>query len=111
MAEFITPLEPPDAKSAYHIYVIQLEPGKLKAGRREIFDALRAENIGVNVHYLPVHLHPYYRREFGYKAGDYPKAERYYERAITLPIFPRMSDDDIDYVIKTVKKVMDGFRK
>ena len=107
--EIITPLEQGNVQAVYHIYVIQLRTEKLRVGRREIFDTLRAENVGVNVHYLPVHLHPYYRREFGYKKGDYPKAEGYYERAITLPIFPRMSDEDVEDVIKAVKKAIAYF--
>ena len=82
-----------------------------RVGRKEIFEALRAENIGVNVHYIPVHFHPFYQREFGYRKGDYPKAERYYERAITLPIFPKMSDEDIEDVIKAVRKVIAYFSK
>ena len=109
--EIITPIEGVDAKSAYHIYVIQLRTEKLKVGRKEIFEALRAENIRVNVHYMPLHLHPFYRREFGYKKGDYPKAERYYERAITLPIFPKMNDEDVQDVIEAVYKVIDYYRK
>jgi perosamine synthetase len=106
MEEVITPTERPDVKAAYHIYVIRLKPGMLSAGRKEIFTALRAENIGVNVHYMPLHLHRYYQREFGYREGDYPRAERYYEQAITLPIFPLMSDEDVSDVIKAVKKVV-----
>lgn len=78
----------------------------MKASREEIFEALRAENIGVNVHYLPLHLHPFYQREFGYRQGDYPVAEGYYERAITLPLFPGMSDEDVREVIKVVEKVV-----
>jgi len=104
MKEIITPTEEEYVKAAYHIYVIQLRTEQLKAGRKEIFEALRAENIGVNVHYLPVHLHPFYQREFGYKRGDYPRAEAYYERAITLPLFPSMSNDDVDCVVSAVKK-------
>ncbi|MFC1874294.1 UDP-4-amino-4,6-dideoxy-N-acetyl-beta-L-altrosamine transaminase [Chloroflexota bacterium] len=110
MKEIVTPVEPADVKTVYHIYVIQLQPDRLKAGRQEVFDALRAANIGVNVHYLPVHLHPYYRNNFGYKKGDYPRAEAYYERAITLPVFPRMSDEDVDYVIGAVRKVITKYR-
>ena len=60
---------------------------------------------------MPLHLHPFYQREFGYKKGDFPRAERYYERAITLPIFPRMSDEDVENVIKAVKKVIGYYRK
>jgi len=82
----------------------------LKVGRKEIFEALRAEKIGVNVHYMPLHLHPFYQREFGYKKGDYPKAERYYERAITLPVFPKMSDEDVVDVIEAVSKVIHYYK-
>lgn len=106
MKELVTPIEGENVKAAYHIYVIQLRTELLKVGRKELFEALRAEGIGVNVHYMPLHLHPYYQKEFGYKKGDYPNAERYYERAITLPIFPKMSDEDIDSVIQAVHKVI-----
>jgi len=108
--EIITPMESADVKAAYHIYVIQLQTELLKAGRREIFEALRAEGIGVNVHYMPLHLHPFYQREFGYKEGDYPRAENYYERAITLPLFPRMSDEDVGDVIEAVSKVIHYYK-
>ena len=111
MEEIITPVEKDYVKAVYHIYVIQLQLEKLKVGRREIFEALRAENIGVNVHYVPLHLHPFYQREFGYKKGDYPRAERYYERTITLPIFPKMTEKDIKDVIKAVEKVVNYFSK
>jgi dTDP-4-amino-4,6-dideoxygalactose transaminase len=110
MEEIITPVEKDYVKAVYHIYVIQLRLEKLKVGRKEIFQALRAENIGVNVHYIPVHLQPFYMKEFGYKRGDYPRAESYYERAITLPIFPKMSDKDVSDVITAVKRVINYYR-
>lgn len=109
--EIINPVETSDAKHAYHLYVIQLSTEMLRAERKEIFDALIAENIGVNVHYMPLHLHPFYQKEFGYKKGDYPIAEKYYERAITLPLFPAMSNDDVEDVIKAVYKVISYYRK
>jgi perosamine synthetase len=109
--EIITTKEAGDVKAVYHIYIIQLQTELLKTGRQEIFDALRAENIGVNVHYIPLHLQPFYQREFGYKKGDFPKAERYYKRAITLPVFPRMTNDDINDVITAVHKVISFYRK
>ena len=102
---------PFDSNPAWHIYMIQLNLKRLKVGRREIFEALRAENIGVNVHYIPVHLQPYYQKKFGYNLGDFPKAENYYSRAITLPIFPKMTDKDVDDVIKAVKKVIGYYKK
>ena len=91
--------------------MIQLNLEKLKAGRKKIFDALRAENIGVHVHYIPVHLHPYYQDNFGYKKGNFPIAEKFYERALTLPLFPKMSDEDVEDVIEAVEKVIKHFRK
>lgn len=106
LKEIVTPYEKPDVKSAYHLYIIQLNSEKLKVGRKKIFDALRAENIGVHVHYIPLHYQPYYEKEIGYKKGDLPIAEKYYERALTLPIFPKMTDHDIEDVIQAVKKVI-----
>ena len=107
----IPQINPIDSNPAWHIYMIQLNLERLKVGRREIFEALRAENIGVNVHYIPIHLQPYYQKRFGYHLGDFPRAENYYSRAITLPIFPKMSDKDINNVIKAVKKVINYYKK
>ncbi len=104
--EIITPTEIGNVRSAYHIYIIQLRLELLSTDKNEIFNALKAENIGVNVHYVPLHIHPFYQREFGYKKGDYPKAEKYYERAITLPVFPQMSNGDVEDVIGAVRKVI-----
>ncbi len=87
--EIVTPYEKKDVKSAYHIYVIQLQLEKLQVNRKTIFDALRAENIGVQVHYIPVHYHPYYQKNVGYKKGDFPNAERYYDRASRFHYFLR----------------------
>jgi len=111
MAEIVTPAEQDHVKAVYHLYVVQLQLAKLKAGRKEVFAALRAENIGVNVHYMPLHLHPFYQSRFGYKEGDYPVAENYYQRAITLPVFPGMNDGDVEDVVKAVKKVTHHYKK
>src|SRR5258707_8492025 len=81
---------------AWHLYPIRLELAKLSAGRAEVFRALRAENIGVNVHYIPVHLHPYYRERFGYQGGEFPVAEAAYESLISLPMFHGMNDEDLE---------------
>lgn len=109
LKQIITPVEGNDIKAVYHIYIIQLRMERLKKGRKEIFQALLKNNIGVNVHYIPVHLNPYYQRKYGYRKGDFPKAERYYERALTLPLFPKMSPEDVDFVIRTVKKIIYDF--
>lgn len=103
--------ERPEATSAWHIYPVLLQLESLTTGRREIFDALRAENIGVNVHYIPVHLHPYYRRIFGYEGGEYPIAESIYERLITLPMFHGMTDGDVDDVVTAVNKTMGHYQR
>ena len=99
------------AEHAYHLYVVRLDLEALRAGRSEIFRALRAENIGVNVHYVPVHLHPYYRRTQGTHPGMCPVAERAYEGLLSLPMFPAMSDSDVDDVIEAVEKVVVFYRR
>jgi len=98
-----------DVSHAYHIYMIRLNLAQLRVTRAKVFSALRAEGIGVNVHYIPVHLHPYYRERFGTHPGLCPVAETSYERLITLPIFPRMTDDDIEDVITAVRKVLEAY--
>jgi UDP-4-amino-4,6-dideoxy-N-acetyl-beta-L-altrosamine transaminase len=108
--EIITPYEKQDVKSSYHLYVIQLKLEKLKYNRKKIFEALRAENIGAHVHYIPLHLHPFYQENFGFKKGDYQIAEIYYDRALTLPLFPAMSNDDTDDVINALKKVINNYK-
>ncbi|MGH9529722.1 MAG: UDP-4-amino-4,6-dideoxy-N-acetyl-beta-L-altrosamine transaminase [Terriglobales bacterium] len=91
---------------AWHLYPVRLQLEILRAGRDEIFRALRAENIGLNVHYIPVHLHPYYRDRFGYVGGEYPVAEAVYERLISLPMFHSMTDRDVEDVVRAVKKLV-----
>jgi perosamine synthetase len=94
-----------DCEPAWHLYVIRLNLGRLRGGRAEIFRALRAENIGVNVHYIPIPWLTNYQR-MGYQKGQWPVAESEYERIISLPIFPAMKDEDVADVIAAVKKVV-----
>jgi perosamine synthetase len=94
---------------AYHLYVIRLEQGFLSADRGQIFAALRAEGIGVNVHYLPIHLHPFYRERFGVGPGYCPNAEVAYGQILSLPLFPSMSDQDVEDVIEAVCKVINAY--
>jgi perosamine synthetase len=96
---------------AYHLYIVRLEPRRLTAGRDRIFSALRAEGIGVNVHYIPVHLHPFYRERFGTGPGLCPAAEAAYESILSLPIFPAMTAKDVNDVIEAVYKVIEAFSK
>ncbi|SHH83231.1 UDP-4-amino-4,6-dideoxy-N-acetyl-beta-L-altrosamine transaminase [Clostridium grantii] len=108
--EIVTPFEEEFSNSGWHIYVIKLNLDKLKCSRKEIFEVLIAENIGVNLHYLPVYLHPYYKK-LGYEKGLCPEAERLYEEMITLPLFPKMTNEDVKNVIEAVKKVINYYRK
>lgn len=96
--------------TARHLYIIKLELEKFKVGRKEIFEALQGENIGVNVHYLPVYLQPYYKK-LGYEEGLCPKAEDLYNRMITLPLHVNMSDEDLKDVVSAVNKVLNYYRK
>ena len=100
-----------DVNPAWHLYPIRLDLERLSSGRGDVFRALRAENIGVNVHYIPVHRHPYYRDRFGYQGGEYPVAEDAYERLISLPMFHGMSDGDVEDVVHAVGKVSAHFTK
>ncbi len=91
---------------AWHLYPIRLKLESLSAGRGEIFRALRAENIGVNVHYIPVHQHPYYRERFPSNHGAFPIAEKAYEQLISLPMFHSMTAKDVEDVVRAVRKVL-----
>jgi perosamine synthetase len=104
----ITPVVRFDVKPAWHLYPIRLDLKNGRVERSEIFRDLRAEGLGVNVHYIPVHLHPYYRERVGYRSGEYPIAEHAYEQLISLPMFPAMSDQDIADTIEVVTKVMEN---
>lgn len=105
----ITPLKQ-QFSSAYHIYVIKLNLDQLSATRDQVFKALKAEGIGVNIHYMPIHMHPYYKENIkNIKNIELPIAEKIYQQIITLPLFPTMTDKDIDYVIKGVKKVIEFY--
>jgi perosamine synthetase len=92
---------------AYHLYVIRLAFDLLSIDRSVLFNRLREEGVGVNVHYIPVHLHPYYRQKTGTKPGLCPVAEKVYEEILSLPIFPQMSDADLDTVIDKITSIID----
>jgi perosamine synthetase len=111
MRGVLPPQTRPDVNPAWHLYPIRLELNKLSASRREIFQALRVENIGVNVHYIPVHCHPYYRDRFGYKGGEYPVAEAAYECLVSLPMFHGMTDSDVQDVVSALNKVLTHFER
>ncbi len=107
----IPPRVRPETNPAWHLYPIRLDLEKLSADRAQIFRALRAENIGVNVHYIPVHLHPYYRDRFGFRGREFPVAEDAYARLISLPMFHGMTDQDVKDVIAAVTKVLSTYSR
>lgn len=102
----IVPHQDSDRLSAWHLYVLRLNLAALTKTRRKIFDELRAHGVGVQVHYIPLHLQPYYRDCYGHRRGDFPVAEAYYDSCITLPLFPAMSDGDVLTVIDRVREAV-----
>ena len=98
----IIPKEAENVRSSFHLYILQIEARIVKKTKRQIFHFLREQGIMVNVHYIPVHYQPYYKKRFGDKKGQYPHAEKYYERALTLPLYPTLNNNEIEYVIKKV---------
>jgi len=111
MPEIETPIVNTDVRHAWHLYVIGLNLERLTINRAQFIEALRAENIGTSVHFIPVHLHPYYRETFGYKRGDFPRAERVYDRIVSLPFYPKMTEADVQDVIAAVEQVIHRYRK
>lgn len=99
-----------EVSHAWHFYPVRFESAGFRVDRDEIFRALRGEGIGVNVHYVPVHLHPFYRERFGFRGGEYPMAEAAYAELVTLPLFPGLSDRDVDDVVEAVTKVAEFYR-
>ncbi|MBN1899485.1 MAG: UDP-4-amino-4,6-dideoxy-N-acetyl-beta-L-altrosamine transaminase [Spirochaetes bacterium] len=100
------PFEKADVRSAYHLYVIQIEFDKINYSRAELMKELEKKQIGVMVHYIPVHLQPFYQKHYGTKKGDCPAAEEYYSKALSLPIYPRMTDNQVEYVIKNMIELL-----
>ncbi|RIK97187.1 MAG: UDP-4-amino-4,6-dideoxy-N-acetyl-beta-L-altrosamine transaminase [Proteobacteria bacterium] len=100
------PAERSGAVSAWHLYPVRVREGALRGGRAALFAALRARGIGVQVHYVPVHLHPYYRGRFGLRFGDYPEAERAYLHLVSLPLFPSLLERDRAWVVECVRDAL-----
>jgi len=94
-----------DRQSAHHLYVIEIDETRSTVTRRELYDRLSTAGIGANVHYIPIHLQPHYRN-MGFEPGDFPAAEAYYRRAITIPLFPRMTDEQQDRVVDCLKSAL-----
>ena len=110
MPEIETPLVHSDRRHSWHLYVIKLALERLKIDRAGFIMELRARNIGASVHFIPVHLHPYYREEFGYRRGDFTTAEDSYDRLVSLPLYPAMTENDVADVICAVRNTVFLFR-
>ena len=96
----------PDRQSSWHLYVLRLRLEQLSIDRKRFIEELAARGVNASVHFIPLHLQPYYQERFGYRPGDFPNAEHEYERCVSLPIYPGMSDDEIRYVITTVSDIV-----
>jgi dTDP-4-amino-4,6-dideoxygalactose transaminase len=101
----IRPVRLDDRVSACHLYVIEIDDNRSRRARAAVFAALRAEGVGVNVHYIPIHTQPYYAA-LGFRHGDFPMAERYYARALSLPLFPALTDAQQDRVVAALERAL-----
>jgi len=109
--EVRTPRVRPGVAHARHIYPVALELERLTCDRARFIAELRAENIGTSVHFIPIHLHPYFQRQLGTRPGDFPVAEDAYRRAVTLPLFPDMTPRDVEDVVAAVRKIAGAYRR
>ena len=109
LKEINTPVCEPDVQHAWHLYVIQLDLERLKINRDQFIETLKEQGIGTSVHFIPLHLHPYYRDNFGYAPDDFPKATEIYQRIISLPIYPKMTESQIEHVVQGVSKTVQRY--
>jgi dTDP-4-amino-4,6-dideoxygalactose transaminase len=100
-----------DAEHAWHLYMIRIRPETLRIDRDAFIDELRARNIGTSVHFIPLHLHPYYQHVWGYRDGACPNAEAAFANAVSLPLYPSMRDEDVDDVLTAVADVVARHRR
>jgi len=106
-----TPQVAPNVQHAWHLYVVLIEPSALRIHRDQVIEELRQRGIGTAVHFIPLHLHPYYQRTWGYRPGEFPVAEDYFDRCISLPIYPGMTDEDVSHVIEVLQEISIKFRR
>jgi dTDP-4-amino-4,6-dideoxygalactose transaminase len=104
----LRPRPPVEGDCSWHLYVIGIDPARVKLGRNEVIDALRADNIGTSVHFIPIHHHSFYQQRLGCKKEEFPNATRLYERSISLPLFPTMLADEVKAVARSLKRILTG---
>lgn len=109
LPELQTPADRTDCRHAWHLYLLRLHPGRLEIPRNQFIDELKRRNIGTSVHFIPLHLHPYYRETYGYNPADFPVAFNEFQRVISLPIYSKMSDTDVEDVIQAVNSIVGEF--
>lgn len=108
--ELVIPAAPPDRCSSWHLYVLRLRLSLLKGDRNSFIQALQRRGVACSVHFIPLHMHSYYQRAYGYRVGQFPRAEREYRACLSLPIFPSMTEEEIQYVIRSVIETTIEFR-
>jgi perosamine synthetase len=111
MDAFSPPPEPNDPSHAWHLYVLRVNPAALRIGRDQVIEELKTRGIGTSVHFIPLHLHSLYQKHLGYRNGQFPRAEQHFENAISLPLFPSMTADDVSRVVSVLKEVSSDFRR
>jgi dTDP-4-amino-4,6-dideoxygalactose transaminase len=111
LKEIRVPMCRNDVQHAWHLFVIQLNVERLKINRNQFIEALREKEIGTSVHFIPLHRHPYYRDKFGYKPEDFPNASTAFERIVSLPIYPNMTEGNVRDVIVAVRKLIQEYRR
>jgi perosamine synthetase len=111
LPEIRIPLSANNGQHAWHLYIIQLQTERLKIDRAQFIKALTDHNIGTSVHFIPLHLHPFYRDTFGYQPTDFPQATAVFERIVSLPIYPKMTEKNVEHVIRTVRKLAEEHRR
>jgi UDP-4-amino-4,6-dideoxy-N-acetyl-beta-L-altrosamine transaminase len=106
----IIPYVSQNIKHAYHLYPLQIKFTDFKISKRDFFLKMKENNINLQVHYIPVHLQPFYRKNFGFREGDYPIAEKYYEREVSIPIYPELSDLDLNYISEMILRTLNKMK-
>lgn len=102
---FFIPNVAENLKHAYHLYPLQIKFDEIRISKVDFFEEMRERKIGLQVHYIPIHLHPYYKQNFGFKIDDYPVAEKFYSREVSIPIYPLLEKEDLQYVVKNIKEL------
>jgi dTDP-4-amino-4,6-dideoxygalactose transaminase len=111
MDAFSPPPEPQDASHAWHLYVVRVNAAALRIGRDQVIDELKKRGISTSVHFIPLHLHSLYQQHLGYRLGQFPRAESHFEKAISLPLFPSMTQEEVRYVVSALQEISVVFRK